>query len=98
MNPLDSTFAVVLCLAMRGASNKFIAARTGFWQIRIHGIVPVNVSFSCSVLWFLVFHRKQGMALNLEKVLLSLTFLHVSANPHMETTSVESLLCSHSFS
>lgn len=46
MNPLDSTFAVVLCLAMRGASNKFIAARTGFWQIRIHGIVPVNVSFS----------------------------------------------------
>jgi len=76
----------------------FIAGRTRFWQIRIYGSVPVNFSFSYSVLWFLVFHRKRDMALNLEQVLLSLTFLHVSANPHMETTSVESLLCSHSSS
>lgn len=91
MNPLHSPFATVLRAAGRGASSVRIAARTKVWQIRI---VPVDFHFSCSVRWFLVFHRKWDTALNLEQILLSLTFLHVSANPHMETTSVEPLLCS----
>lgn len=65
------------------------------WQIRMHGVAPVNFSFSCSVRWFPVFHRKQDVALILEQWLLLLKFLHITDNPRLEATSVESLLCSH---
>lgn len=95
-NSLNSTFAVVFRSAMRGALNTFTAARPRAWQVRTCAIIPGNFSFSCLVLWFLSFYRNQDKELNLEQVLLSLTFLLVSANPHMETAAVGSLLCSQS--
>lgn len=63
-NSPDSTFAIVLRSAMRGALSTFIAARTRAWQVRICGIIPGNFSSSCSVLSVshvhaLVFHRNQ---------------------------------------
>lgn len=100
-NSPNSTFAIVFRSAMRGALSTFIAARIRPWQVRIGGIIPGNFSSSCSVfsvshVHALVFHRNQDTALNLEQFLLWLTFLLVSANPHKQTTAVESLLCSQS--
>lgn len=100
-NSPNSTFPTALPSAMRGALSTFIATRPRAWQVRICGIIPGNFGFSCFVfsvshVHALVFHRNQDTALNLEQALLWLTFLLVSANPHMPTTAVESLLCSQS--